>query len=129
MALRKRGVFLFNLLQKDGGYTERGDSLRKEGVPTLEETMAYLAMKYFTKHEIADHEFIIGAALALTNFNTCASFHETRSINMSRDSVLYTLEKIEFSKACQVPICKPTKCECWDLHIMRGLPRKRYLRK
>ena len=90
---------------------------------------------------------------ALTSFNTCVSFHETRSINMLSDSVLHTLENIGFSKefyccqhsykkprkvknttsfrckACWVPICKATKSECCDLHIMRGLSRKRYLRK
>ena len=116
-------------------------------------TYAYVAMKYFTKCDTAHHEFKCAAALALKSFNTCVSFHETRSINMSSNIVLHTLEKIEFSKecyyfqhgyekpkkvkntvsfrceACWVPICKPTKSECWDLHIMRELPRKLYLRK
>ena len=112
-----------------------------------------LAMKYFTRCDIPHHEFQCTAALALASFNTCASFHETRSINMSSNSVLHTLEKIGFSKefyycqhgykkprkvknttsirckACWISVCKPTKSECWDLHIMRGLPRKQYLRK
>ena len=101
-------------------------------------TNAYLAMKYFTRCDISHHEFKCTAALALASLNTC---------------VLHTLEKIGFSKeccycqhgykipknvknatsfrckACRVPICKPTKSECWDLHIMRGLPRKWYFRK
>ena len=73
-------------------------------------------------------------------------------IIMSSNSILHTVEKIGFSedcyyyqngcekpkkvknatfkcKTCRVPISKPTKSECWDLHIMRGLLRKWYLRK
>ena len=98
-------------------------------------------MKYFTRYDIAHHEFKCAAALVLTSFNTCPSFHETRSINISSDSALHTLEKIGFSIECYssqhgyekprkvknitgfrcktywVPIYKPTKSECWDMHI------------
>ena len=38
------------------------------------------------------------AILALTIFKRSASLHETRSINVSWDSVLHTLEKTWFAK-------------------------------
>ena len=25
---------------------------------------------------------------------------------------------------CNVPICKPTKIDCWNLHLLKGLPKK-----
>ena len=104
-------------------------------------TNAYLAMKHFTRRGIAHHEFKCAGALALTSFNTQATMHETRAINLSSDNVLHSLERIGFSKECyycqhgfkeprrankttsfrcklcQVPICRPSKSECWDLHI------------
>ena len=42
---RKEGGNFLNLLQKDG-YPERGGSLRKVGVPTLEETMCRNLYQY-----------------------------------------------------------------------------------
>ena len=37
--LSERGGNFLNLLQKEGGYPERGEFPQKRGVPTLEETM------------------------------------------------------------------------------------------
>ena len=50
-------------------------------------TNAYLAMKYFTRHDIAHREFKCAAALALTSFYT-ASFHETRSITIHCQAIV-----------------------------------------
>ena len=44
MALKKKGQ-LFKFVSERGGYSERRASLRKEGFPTLEETMIYLFMR------------------------------------------------------------------------------------
>lgn len=30
---------------------------------------------------------------------------------------------------CGVPLCKTSKDECWDLHILNGLPEKQYLKR
>ena len=59
-------------------------------------TNAYLAMKSFIRQDIAHHEFKCAAAFALRSFNSCESFHETKSINMSSGSVLHTLKKLDF---------------------------------
>ena len=44
MALKKKGQ-LFKFVSERGGYSERRASLRKEGFPTLEETMIYVFMR------------------------------------------------------------------------------------
>ena len=59
-------------------------------------TNAYLAMKYFTRRDIAHDEFKGAAAIALTSFKISASLNEARSINVSWDSVLHTLKKWVF---------------------------------
>lgn len=57
---------------------------------------AYLAMKYFTKQDIAHDEFKGAAAVALTSFKISASLNKARSIKVSWDSVLHTLKKWVF---------------------------------
>ena len=52
------------------------------------------------------HEFKCVAILALTIFKRSARLHETRSINMSWDSVLHTLEKTGFCKEFTKSITK-----------------------
>ena len=82
-----------------------------------------------------------------------ANLHQTRQLNISSEQALHSLEKLPYSKdcfccqhgfekpqkmgntttfkcaACKVPICKPTKGPCWDLHIIKGLAKKWYQKK
>ena len=39
---QKKGINFLNLLQKEDGTQKEGASLRKDGVPTLEETVCFL---------------------------------------------------------------------------------------
>ena len=77
-----------------------------------------------------------------------ANLHQTRQPNISSEPALHSFKKLPYSKdcfccqhgfektqkkgntttfqcpACNVPICKPTKGLCWDLHIIKGRPKK-----
>ena len=115
-------------------------------------TNAYLAMKYFGKNKQSHYQFKITASTVLTQFES-ANLHQTMQLNVSSEQALHSLEKFPYSKdcfyckhgfekpqkkgntttfkcaACNIPICKPTKGQCWDLHIIKGLPKKRYQKK
>ena len=115
-------------------------------------TNAHLAMKYFGKNNQPHYQFKIAASTALTQFES-TRLYQTRQLNVSSEQPLHYTEKLPYSKdcfycqhgydkprvqentttfkcvTCNISICKPTKGTCWDLHIVKGLPKKRYHKK
>ena len=57
----------------------------------------------------------------LPNSRKCCYCHHGYDSNRSTN--LLTMFKCGF---CNVPICKPTKSDCWNLHL-QGLPKKKVL--
>ena len=111
-------------------------------------TNSYLGMKHFCDRKIQHHFFKMAAAHALTSYKT-TSMIETRVLNQSATvSSSHTLEKLPNSRRCYmcqhgylnrkksnisttfkcglcaVPVCKPSKGDCWEMHL-KGLPKKR----
>ena len=117
-------------------------------------TNAYFAITFFAKSNLAHHEFKKSAASALTMYTT-ANLCQTRNINASttsNESLLHPMIKINYVEACSVcqheydspqkkntttfkcgrcnvPICMPSKNNCWNLHVANGLPKKHYFVK
>ena len=109
-------------------------------------------MKFFAKPNLPHHQFNIAASNALVSYKT-ESFLQTRQLDTSRDAVLHELERIGDSldccfcqhgykkprggrhtttfkcKSCKIPIFRPSKSQCWDLHIIDGVPKKIYNKK
>lgn len=107
-----------------------------------------LAMKYFRKKNKQLHyQFKIMASTSFTQLE-CAKWHQIRLLNALIEQALHSIEKFGYSKdcfycqnrfewsthrrknlttfrcaTCNVPICRPTKGPCWDLHIIKGLQK------
>ena len=107
-------------------------------------------MKYFGKKQAVQdnrhYQFKITASAAILQFES-TNLHQARQLNVSFEQALHSLEKVPYFKhcfycqygfvvsqkkgntatvkctACNAPICKPTKAPCWDLHIIKGLPK------
>ena len=113
-------------------------------------TNSFLAMKYFTgQKNLQHHSFKMAAANALVSVSlSSSSIYGTRSLlDNSIESILHEMERIGYSldcyycsngykkkvrttttfkcKGCDIPLCRPSKGQCWDLHIKHGKPKKR----
>ena len=94
----------------------------------------------------------MATANALMSYRT-TSLYETRQIDTfnTHEAILHEIEKIGYSldcyycnhgyekqrrntttfrcKNCNIAICRPSTNKCWDLHIIHGIPEKKYRKK
>ena len=125
-----------------------GDSLLGYLVSTLQ--MASWPWKYFTNKNLKHHTFKMAAAQAMTNYLTI-NLCKTRQLEKSSitEDALHTMAKLPNFRncyycwhgystprtnrksttfkciQCNVPSCKPSKGQCWELHL-NGLPKPKY---
>ena len=112
-------------------------------------TNGFLAMKYFTDRNLKHHTFKMAAAQALS-YQTI-TLCKTRQLEKSSitEDALHTVAKLPSSRncyycchgyctaqtncksttfkciQCDVPLCKPFKGHCWELHL-NDLPKPKY---
>ena len=109
-------------------------------------------MKHFTNPNLPHYQFKMAAANALVSYRI-TSLYETHQIDTSNTNkaILHEIEKIGYSldcyyrnhryeqhcrntttfrcKNCKIAICRWSTNKCWDLHIICGIPEKKYWKK
>ena len=110
-------------------------------------TNAFLAMQHFQNPKLEHYKLKINASDSLTAFKN-NSLCQTRKLEVSTEMPLYPLEKIEYSYTCfycqhrfdkpctrnnsttfrygecKMSLCRPSKGNCGQLHILNGVPKK-----
>ena len=110
-------------------------------------TNSYLAMQYFKNPNLEHYSFKMKASNALVSYRNLSA-SQTRELDVSAEMQLHSVKKIpypvqcyycqhEYDKprskkssttfkcgCCEIALCKPSKGECWNLHVLNGVPKK-----